>query len=446
MTDAKELLQQIKKQVNHPLFLKNNKQEKIIIQINTERYPDPDTCRKLCYLLNKDVTDFLGSLPEKLPYLKRTIEPVFFTTHGEVKGIVDWKKTERQRCRSSSAVSSLTYVCRQQKTDSTQSEENLVFAAFLKELDAVIRNINIYQIQSENWETSRYQKVQEILHKSPYFQATSSKNVTDQMLQRVKKSRNPLYRKAAELYIRYRDLPHQNSLAMPLFVPSEPWRLFEVYWVFQLLSAYAEKNADFALVFDNQQYHYHSRWEYQNRSYFLYYNTKPDHYTFFYRDDRGRCVINKVLETLFARKHPCARGRPDIILDVRNKENGKILGVLVCEVKHTPSRFYSITGLRELLEYMVIGAYKDPHDPNASVCTFMAEDAPDFSSEKQQIPLMGCLFTDMDTDLVDRKKLKKITPLVEIINYKTQSSCSVPDLINSFEAFLCSSDTVPDQM
>ena len=106
MTDAKELLQQIKKQVNHPLFLKNNKQEKIIIQINTERYPDPDTYRKLCYLLNKDVTDFLGSLPEKLPYLKRTIEPVFFTTHGEVKGIVDWKKTERQRCRSSSAVSS----------------------------------------------------------------------------------------------------------------------------------------------------------------------------------------------------------------------------------------------------------------------------------------------------------------------------------------------------
>ncbi len=37
--------------------------------------------------------------------------------------------------------------------------------------------------------------MQEILHKSPYFQATSSKNVTDQMLQRVKKSRNPLYRK-----------------------------------------------------------------------------------------------------------------------------------------------------------------------------------------------------------------------------------------------------------
>lgn len=45
-------------------------------------------------------------------------------------------------------------------------------------------------------------------------------------------------------------------------------------------------------------------------------------------------------------------GRPDIIIEIIDKNTGRIVKVILGEVKYTTDREYIIQGLKELLEYV----------------------------------------------------------------------------------------------
>ncbi|MDK2946332.1 MAG: hypothetical protein PWQ85_1111, partial [Geotoga sp.] len=74
------------------------------------------------------------------------------------------------------------------------------------------------------------------------------------------------------------------------------------------------------------------------------------------------------------------QGRPDIIIEVRNKETNELKKVILGEVKYTTDKNYVLEGLRELLEYIYF--LKDKYG------NFIYE------SSNKEIEIKGILFTD----------------------------------------------------
>lgn len=48
------------------------------------------------------------------------------------------------------------------------------------------------------------------------------------------------------------------------------------------------------------------------------------------------------------------RGRPDIIVQITDKVTDKLVKLILCEVKHTQSKDYMLTGLEELMDYIML--------------------------------------------------------------------------------------------
>ena len=91
------------------------------------------------------------------------------------------------------------------------------------------------------------------------------------------------------------------------------------------------------------------------------------------------------------------QGRPDIIIEVRNKETNKLKKVVLGEVKYTTDKNYVLQGLRELLEYIYF--FKDKYG------RFVYE------SINQEIKVKGILFTDkIEHDYINNE-------LVEVVSY-----------------------------
>src|SRR5699024_3382926 len=52
------------------------------------------------------------------------------------------------------------------------------------------------------------------------------------------------------------------------------------------------------------------------------------------------------------------RGRPDFLVEIRKKETGELVRLIVGEVKNTKNIDYATTGMRELLDYIYL--VRDP--------------------------------------------------------------------------------------
>ncbi|MDK2839238.1 MAG: hypothetical protein PWQ83_773 [Thermosipho sp. (in: thermotogales)] len=91
------------------------------------------------------------------------------------------------------------------------------------------------------------------------------------------------------------------------------------------------------------------------------------------------------------------QGRPDIIIEVRNKETNELKKVILGEVKYTTDKNYVLEGLRELLEYIYF--LKDKYN------NFI------FETDKQEIKIKGILFTDkLEYNYINDESL-------EVVNY-----------------------------
>ena len=99
-------------------------------------------------------------------------------------------------------------------------------------------------------------------------------------------------------------------------------------------------------------------------------------------------------------------GRPDIIVEVYDNESGSLKKVYLGEVKYTNSVDYTITGLRELVDYMKLITDKKHH----------------FLDDRDDVEIYGLLFSDCKLensigvanllkldDFLDEKKVRFIT-------------------------------------
>ena len=337
------------------------------------------------------VIDFVDQLPDRVRRLKTTTTGRRETVRGEIKGTVDPHETLKRRSQIGRLNEPL-FVCLQRE-EHYDIEENLV----LKRLLTVIRDIlqedlkpMLESPEGYNWlgywttpddETGDelpHERLLRMYRENIYLQRISveDNDITARMIESVKRSRSQMYREAATLLDRYRrlmrqqltDQEAQDVLNNTMIAPEADDTLFELYWIFRLLSTFDE--VEFRVIRD-QNPSIIASWEAAGFQYTLYHDatggnsrfreelddepTDKDGYLLrmqqvlqTWQELNDRLLDRGGTDTLWG-------GRPDIVLEksaITKDGANELEQVFIGEVKYTTNPDYAATGLRELLEYM----------------------------------------------------------------------------------------------
>lgn len=373
------------------------------------------------------VIDFMRQLEDRVRQIKTSTAPQSREYRGEVRGHIDWQGTVKSRAREG-RLDEPVFVCSEPE-EHYNIDENLV----LKRLLTVIHEIVMIDLadavenptgydwlsawtsplgESERRSESATDVLRRVYERNVYLQRidVTEGAVTERTIESVKRSRSQFYREAAELLDRYRQLLRheldaaeaRDILNHTLIAPEETETLFELYWVFRVLSSF--DTAQYRVLADwRESPSTIARWEQDGSRYVLSHDLtgealmfhesldtqdiNSDGYLFRLNEVLGRWQsLSKELlgrggsESLWG-------GRPDIVLE-RFEENTDgewlIEDVFLGEVKYTQNIDYAATGLRELLEYMAFVRHADESREYVEDSEHVLE------SEK----VRGLLFTD----------------------------------------------------
>lgn len=339
------------------------------------------------------IIDFVEALPDRVRRIKTAITQDVETRRGEIRGHIDWQRTIKQRYRSPYP-DSTRYTCRE-SSKNFEIDENLVLASLLSvvheivfdDLQPVLDDASDYRWLDVwlNSEQNLLGVLNRVFRENVYLQRieTDGVRVTDRMIRSVKRSRSPLYREAALLLDRYRrllryelDPKEAKELLKTTFIrPEREDLLFELYWIFRVLSTY--DSIRFKLVDGTSDVVAH--WETDESRYVLYHDSTGSAYTRFHEDlrtvdeprkDGYLYRMTEVIERWQKLGHRLLDidgsdtlwgGRPDILIEKYPRDQSMPDEVFIGEVKYTRSRSYAAQGLRELLEYMALVKSSDEY-------------------------------------------------------------------------------------
>ncbi len=205
---------------------------------------------------------------------------------------------------------------------------------------------------------------------------TDGANVTDRMINSVKKSRSQLYKEAAQLLEKYRKLmkydiepSEAKELLKNTFIkPDKTDVLFELYWVIKIIKNY--ENPKFNII--EPKNNIVAEWEDSKHKYRIYHDstgsqsikfreelnerTKINEDGYLYRQKEIASKWNELRKNIVGTKgsDDLWGGRPDILLEKYNKKTNKLKELFIGEVKYTRDQEYALRGLKELLEYMAL--------------------------------------------------------------------------------------------
>lgn len=357
------------------------------------------------FLLKDEVKGFVRELPRLVRRFKTSTAVFNETYHGQVRGQIHWQNTVKERLKSGYRDRTI-FSCNEQSRN-YNIKENLVLKSFVQLIDQLLN----HKIESERfmkyawfaeWRDLR-PFVEDVLHKNIYMQRVSLDKVriTDRMLQETAKHRNPLYSEAARLFILYRRLHAkklneeeiQKLLQQTFVTPDEPSVLFELYWAVQLIKQNG-KNAKLELL-DGRKNLFAS-WSDDRYRYELYHDSAGSRNLLFHVGiEEAREVYHPFIDRKIASMTQAAmvsahafgssfdkgslwNGRPDLLVEVYNKDSGKLVKVVIGEVKHTSNMEYAKVGLRELVDYM----------------RFIKGSSGQYLTESKEIEIKGMLFLD----------------------------------------------------
>ena len=175
--------------------------------------------------------------------------------------------------------------------------------------------------------------------------------------------------------------------------PEKEEVLFELYWVVQLIKHNSE-NAELRLI-DGRD-NLVASWSDEENTYYLYHDSTGSNQIHFHitvdemkeythpfidRKVESMNLAVKMANETFGRGFDTTTlwsGRPDIIVEVYDNESGSLKKIYLGEVKYTTSVDYTITGLRELVDYMKLIKDKKHH----------------FLDDRDDVEIYGLLFSD----------------------------------------------------
>jgi hypothetical protein len=332
------------------------------------------------FLLREDVKNFVRELPVLIRRFNTSTKMTNETYIGEVRGQIDWSNTLKERLKINYRDRTI-FSCNE-SIRNYNIPENLV----LKELLNTLNNMLFIKMDTTRLEKYDYFRewkdlkvvLSEILHKNIYLSKVQSTkiNVTDRMIQKTLTHRNSLYRHAAKLLLEYREIMKGNydknvlqALLSETFIfPEKEEVLFELYWTIQIIK---DSTNDLQLqLIGGGRNNQVASWETEAEVYHIYHDSAGSatisfsisseevagtHHPFIAKKLTSMKNALAVAQVSFQSQFDINtywRGRPDIIIEIYNKETGELKKVIIGEVKDTNNTDYAVTGLRELMDYM----------------------------------------------------------------------------------------------
>lgn len=332
------------------------------------------------YIMKEEVQNFIRLLGERLRRVKTstiTSNELFF---GGIKGSIDWQKTITERYKRNYRDNTI-FSCNE-KSRSYDIKENLVLKEYIEVLYRIFfEYIDFSKLETYEWlNEGAYLKgvVKEVYEKNIYLSKIKNNNskVTDRMIEDTIKNRNQLYSESARLLKVYRKLMNfhlEEEEVLKLFSDTfiyadKDETLFELYWVTKIIRDNAENHKLFLMDGNSSLV---ASWEKQEEIYELYHDSTGGYDTVFQVslkeiEDINNPYIRRKLQAINKTSELAAkllgnndenrykylwRGRPDIIINIRDKESNNLKKLLFGEVKYTLNKDYALEGLKELMEY-----------------------------------------------------------------------------------------------
>ncbi|MCD8509742.1 MAG: hypothetical protein LRY73_07615 [Bacillus sp. (in: Bacteria)] len=345
-----------------------------------------DQLLNLHFILKEEVKEFVRELPLLIRRFKTSTKVKQETSHGQVRGQINWPRTMNERFRMNANDKTIFSIVERNREYAIK--ENLVLLEVLRVLYSILFekiDSDHYQKYSwfEEWSVLK-ETVATTLHKNVYLGRIQdiSVPVTDRMILDTMKHRNPLYQQAAQILYEYRQVIEgkineeevQQLLKETFVFPQEEDVLFELYWVVQLIR---ENTAEAQLQLMDGRNNMVAEWVKGEHVYRIYHDSAGSTQLKFHIDTEEMAAIPHPFVdrklTSMAEAAAIARtsfgqgfntgtfwsGRPDIIVEIYHRQTKALVKVMLGEVKHTNRMEYAITGLRELVDYMKLVRDKD---------------------------------------------------------------------------------------
>lgn len=333
---------------------------------------------KIHFLLKKEVKDFVSDLPKMIRKFKTSTNVSKNVSKGAIKGQIDWNRTVQYQSNYNDKT---VFICNE-NNKFYNIKENLVLKELLFVLHKTLfKDIRLKKLMGYSWfeEWELLSKVvNEIYKKNIYIGRIKEEKikVSDKMIKDTLKHRNPLYRESAKLLSTYRKIMSnqlnkeevKELLSNTFILPNKAEKIFELYWVMQII----KNNTSFEKlnIIDGTN-NMVASWEDDNHKFEIYHDSvgsgqimfnisldevDNSNNPFLQRKIESRLEANKLASQIFSKnaKNIFWSGRPDIVLEITNKETNKLEKVVLGEVKYTSDVSYAITGLQELYDYIML--------------------------------------------------------------------------------------------
>ncbi|WP_306057032.1 hypothetical protein [Natronococcus wangiae] len=342
---------------------------------------------------NVGILDFVSLLPHRVAGLETTTRKKTVQYEGEVRGQIDWQETIKQRSRSPGSGGQL-FVCRERR-EVVLTDENEVLLTLLANVERIVTHFIEEQgedLPDFEWfspwfdDTKSRRILTQVLDRNPYLSdlEVSPEAVSARKLRAGSRSRNPLYREAAELLETLQRLQSgelteteaEQILSTTFFVPDDEDddTLYELYWAIELLDAFEDQNPTYRQL--TQSTDLVAEWKTEDARYQLFhdwsgtyrgrqllsFDRKVDDVETHVRFDEPPKYLARTKEALqtWGRLAPevtdseslqFKTGRPDLALLRYDRSSSTLMDVFLGEVKFSSDIQLVKRGLRELLEY-----------------------------------------------------------------------------------------------
>lgn len=328
------------------------------------------------FLLKQETKQFAKELPELLKQFKTTTTVHNEVNIGEVRGQIDWEQTIKERLARN--YKDKTIFSTNENIRSYDTPDNHLLKEVLGLLYHLLYTNNyIKGFEKAKWFAEWQDFKGNIIYayqKNIYLQRVENKRVSDRTIQKTLNHRNKLYREAAKLLFSYRKLLRgeysqddiKEILQETFIAPDNKNVLFELYWIVQMIKNNTE-DSELHLIDGSQNMV--ASWEKEGNIYNLFhdsngseeinFNVKVDEIkesnNLYLKQKYESFQMADELKYNFFKRNPSNHfwsGRPDFLLEVYDKETDALVKLIIGEVKNTSDVEYTITGLKELLDYV----------------------------------------------------------------------------------------------
>jgi hypothetical protein len=328
------------------------------------------------FLLKDETIQFVRELPNLLKRFKTTTTMKSDVYIGEVRGQIDWGETTKERLARNYL--DKTIFSTTESVRSYNTPENLVLKQLLQILySSLFKDEFIKGFEKAKWflEWQAIKgNVSEALKTNIYLKRVDVGHVSDRLLQKTLTHRNRLYRDAANLLLAYRRLINGQYIKEDIEIllretfisPENVDVLFELYWIVQIIKQNAEESKLYLMDGSNNLV---ASWETDIRIYKIYHNSTGSEAIYFnvaasqiaesshpylVQKYRSFTHLKDLASSIFgkSKKNYIWEGRPDFLIEIQEKETGRLDKLIIGEVKNTSNIDYAVKGMEELLDYI----------------------------------------------------------------------------------------------